>query len=158
VIPRIAPRDTIDNGREMSGEAELWGNAPLELSLPSNRIDVWRVGLDTPKPSDRASCAVLSPDEVSRAGRFRFPCDRVRFVAWRTALRNILGRYLRVSPAEPTPIGTVSSQSAVQAACYEISMPRLEDNEADLVIRLLLVRTILRPIHPDKEETVRNRN
>jgi hypothetical protein len=36
-------------------------------------------------------------------------------------------------------------------------MSGLEDKEADLVIRLLLVPTISRPIHPDTEETVRNR-
>jgi hypothetical protein len=30
-------------------------------------------------------------------------------------------------------------------------MPGLEDDEADLVIRLLLVPAIVRSIHPDKE-------
>ena len=100
MIRRVVLRDTIGGGGRMGREAELWQTAPLELSLPSDRIDVWRVRLDTPEPSDRPSRDVLSSDEVSRAGRFHFPRDRVRFVECRTALRNILGRYLRVSPAE----------------------------------------------------------
>jgi hypothetical protein len=36
-------------------------------------------------------------------------------------------------------------------------MPGLEDGEADLVIRLLLVPAILGSIHPDQEDPVRNR-
>jgi hypothetical protein len=36
-------------------------------------------------------------------------------------------------------------------------MPGLQDGEADLVIRLLLVPAILRPVHPNQEKTVRNR-
>jgi hypothetical protein len=36
-------------------------------------------------------------------------------------------------------------------------MPGLENGEADLVIRLLLVPAILGPVHPDQEDPVRNR-
>jgi hypothetical protein len=32
----------------------------------------------------------------------------------------------------------------------------LEDDNADLVVRFLLVPAILRPVHPDKEQTIRN--
>ena len=47
---------------------------------------------------------------------------------------------------------------AVQAAGHETpgQMPGLEDSEADLVIRLLLVPAILRPIHPNQEKAIRN--
>ena len=48
---------------------------------------------------------------------------------------------------------------AVQAAGHETpgQVPGLEDGEADLVIRLLLVPAILGPIHPDQEDPIRNR-
>jgi 4'-phosphopantetheinyl transferase len=84
----------------MSGETELWQIAPGELSLPSNRIDVWKLGLDTPEPRGRAPLELLSPDEVSRAERFHFPRDRMRFVKCRAALRDTLGRYMSLHPAE----------------------------------------------------------
>ena len=48
---------------------------------------------------------------------------------------------------------------AIQAAGHETpgQMLGLEDGEADLVIRLLLVPAILGSIHPDQEDPVRNR-
>jgi 4'-phosphopantetheinyl transferase len=42
----------------------------------------------------------LSPDELERAGRFRFPKDRAHFVAAHGALRHILAGYLECRPAE----------------------------------------------------------
>lgn len=39
---------------------------------------------------------VLSPDEQERAGRFRFERDRRRWVTCRSALRQILGKYMDV--------------------------------------------------------------
>ncbi len=41
-----------------------------------------------------AKLGVLSPDERTRAGRFRFATDRHRFVGSRILLRGILGHYL----------------------------------------------------------------
>ena len=48
---------------------------------------------------------------------------------------------------------------AVEAPGHETpgQMLGLEDGEADLVIRFLLVPAILGPIHPDQEDPVRNR-
>lgn len=40
----------------------------------------------------------LSPGEWARAGRFRQPADRDRFVAMRTVLRDVLARYLQIAP------------------------------------------------------------
>src|SRR5258706_3063768 len=47
---------------------------------------------------------------------------------------------------------------AIQPTGHEATgqMLWLEDSEADLVIRFLLVPATLRPIHPNKEQTIRN--
>jgi 4'-phosphopantetheinyl transferase len=42
----------------------------------------------------------LAEDERQRAARFHFARDRDRFIAARGFLRDVLGRYLRVAPAE----------------------------------------------------------
>jgi 4'-phosphopantetheinyl transferase len=44
--------------------------------------------------------AVLSEDELERAGRFHFERDRRRFVTGRSTLRQIVARYLDASPRE----------------------------------------------------------
>ncbi|HEY89984.1 MAG TPA: 4'-phosphopantetheinyl transferase superfamily protein [Thermoflexia bacterium] len=44
--------------------------------------------------------AILSPAEQSRAARLRFPAPRTRFILARGLLRELLGRYLDVPPAE----------------------------------------------------------
>jgi 4'-phosphopantetheinyl transferase len=87
-------------GTSMSVEAEVWRKAPVELTHPSDRVDVWKVWLDSAELSSEALPGILAPDEVERARRFHFDRDRIRFIACRTALRTILARYLQMSPIE----------------------------------------------------------
>jgi len=62
-------------------------------------VHVWHVPLSIPvRPS------LLSEDERLRADRFRFDRDRDRFVACRSALRQILGDYLH-QPADRLVFG-----------------------------------------------------
>ena len=56
--------------------------------------------LDESIPLPAFLASVSAPDEVARAERFRFARDRVGFLKGRGALRNILGRYLKVRPAD----------------------------------------------------------
>lgn len=74
--------------------AHAWGPPPRESSLGPGAVHAWRVGLDRPHGDDSR----LAPDERDRAGRFRAERDRLRFVASRSALRAILGRYLGRPP------------------------------------------------------------
>ncbi len=58
-------------------------------------VDVWPLALDgAPDPS------FISPDEMERAARFRFPIHRTRFISCRSALRRILAGYVDVPPQE----------------------------------------------------------
>lgn len=58
-------------------------------------MHLWRVLLDV-LPADH-SC--LAPDEETRAGKLVHLRHRYRFVAMRSALRAILGRYLQIPPS-----------------------------------------------------------
>ncbi len=68
------------------------------LPLKSNAIHLWEGSLDL-SPEDLASFQmILSDDEKTRAARFKFPCDRQRFIVARGLLRQLLGQYLGQSP------------------------------------------------------------
>ena len=60
--------------------------------------EVWTIPLNKPNLTDDA--AILSQDEKARAARFRFEDDRIRWIRAHSALRQILGNLLNVSPTE----------------------------------------------------------
>ena len=60
-------------------------------------VHVWRARLDCPTLAN-GSVALLSADERTRAARFRFEADAVRFTVARACLRQILAAYLDIDP------------------------------------------------------------
>lgn len=66
--------------------------------LASGEVHIWRVDIGRPiaVPTELST---LSPDERARAARFRRPEDRTRSIVSRTALRDLLARYVRAAPA-----------------------------------------------------------
>jgi 4'-phosphopantetheinyl transferase len=66
--------------------------APPDYSGPP--VDIWQIDLDQSAPEDS-----LSSDERQRADRLQVPLMRRRFVAARTALRDILSGYTGLEPA-----------------------------------------------------------
>jgi 4'-phosphopantetheinyl transferase len=77
-----------------------WLTPPSKLSLGKDQVHLWRACLDLPAYILQNLTSVLSPDEISRASRFVFDKDRNHFVVARAILREILGGYLNVEPAE----------------------------------------------------------
>jgi 4'-phosphopantetheinyl transferase len=75
-----------------------WPPALSPDSFPVNRIDLWRVSLDSPA-TEEDEASVLSSDEIARANRFHFEKDRLHFIRCRAALRRLLGKYLTI-PAD----------------------------------------------------------
>jgi 4'-phosphopantetheinyl transferase len=65
--------------------------------LAANELHVWQISLTAP---ELHAPSPLSQDEIERAQRFRFDRDRLRFIAARSALRNILAQYLGIAPEE----------------------------------------------------------
>jgi 4'-phosphopantetheinyl transferase len=74
--------------------AEDWRSPPLKLTLAAGDVHLWRWRLDR-AVGDRQ---LLAPDEQLRADRFRFDPDRQSFVAARSGMRRILGRYFDCDP------------------------------------------------------------
>jgi 4'-phosphopantetheinyl transferase len=61
-------------------------------------VDLWAADLEATPPRDRP--AWLSADERARAARYRRPRDRQRFERRRGWLRQVLGAYLGLPPAD----------------------------------------------------------
>ena len=86
--------------RMSADPGHLWVAAPKALSLTYDQIHVWRAHLGPMRADVQALERVLTPDEVDRAERYRFPEDRERYIITRNVLRAILGRYLHQAPAD----------------------------------------------------------
>ncbi len=76
----------------------LWESAPVDYTLPSGEVHVWRMELDQPAERVEALGRSLSAEELARANRFQFDRDRQHFVVARGLLRFLLGRYTAREP------------------------------------------------------------
>ena len=74
-----------------------WPPGPVRPQLAPGEIHLWRASLDDPVRLSGAE-AVLSRDELFRAGRFARVRDRERFISAHGALRMVLGLYLASDP------------------------------------------------------------
>lgn len=83
----------------MSDFTGAWLLPPSELKLAPGEVHVWRVGLNCSPSKLESYRQILNEDELNRAARFYFERDRRRFVVGRAVLRNILGLYLKETPA-----------------------------------------------------------
>jgi len=74
-----------------------WPAGPVHPIVKPGEIHLWRAALDNPIRLAGAE-AVLSRDEILRAGQFARPVDRERYIAAHGALRMVLGLYLSADP------------------------------------------------------------
>lgn len=77
-----------------------WFPAPVGLKLGADDVHLWRASLNCDAPVLSRLETTLSSDEMARANRFVFSTDRNHFVAARGILRELLGTYLMLPPAE----------------------------------------------------------
>jgi 4'-phosphopantetheinyl transferase len=83
----------------MNSPSERWQSPPENLNLKDgDETHLWRIDLKPESADTRFSPAVLSPDERRRAGKYHFEKDRKQFINARAALREILSRYLDITP------------------------------------------------------------
>ena len=76
-----------------------WNAAPGGLTLVEGEVHVFCAPLDVPRKRLQELVQPLSDDEWQRAGRFHFERDRLRFLAGRGTLREILSLLLQRQPA-----------------------------------------------------------
>jgi 4'-phosphopantetheinyl transferase len=72
------------------------GASTASPTLTDGEIHVWRQSLEPWSHPVERYRSVLSPDELQRAGRFRFDRDRNEFLVSRATLRTLLGCYLDI--------------------------------------------------------------
>lgn len=77
---------------------QSWVAGPAAPQAPTNCVDVWRIPLNPPDSALIRLENWLTRDERQRAWRFRFPEHQRQFTAAHGCLREILSRYLRVTP------------------------------------------------------------
>ncbi len=96
----IAPMvETTQHGRiDPHFDIESWRPGPSAPSLADDSVHIWSVPLVFPDDHVADLAALLSVDERERAQRFRFDRHRRRFIAARSSLRLILGRYTGDDP------------------------------------------------------------
>jgi len=75
-----------------------WAHPPDVLRLKVGEVHLWRADLSARLPAGFES--VVSPDELERAGRFRFKEDGQRHLLSSYAVREVLSRYLSVAPGD----------------------------------------------------------
>jgi 4'-phosphopantetheinyl transferase len=71
----------------------------LPLRLDRRDVHLWSLRLGPLECDLDTLSETLHPDEIARAGRFRFERDRRSYVAARGLIRTILGLYVNVPPA-----------------------------------------------------------
>ena len=78
-----------------------WQATPACLpDLTATAVHVWRANLHCNATQLLQLQRLLSPDEITRAQRFKFPRHQHRFIAARGMLRQLLARYLQQSAAD----------------------------------------------------------
>jgi 4'-phosphopantetheinyl transferase len=90
--------ETYQEEPSFSGNSYPFNRSPLDL--PEGDVHVWKARLNFGEAALRHMNNLLSEDEKKRASRFVFQPDRDRFIASRGVLRELLGKYLQMPPAE----------------------------------------------------------
>ena len=72
----------------------------LNFSIEPQTIHLWHIQFSELENQEKSLLLLLSPDEIARADRFRFPIHRLRFILARGILRKILSFYTGIPPAE----------------------------------------------------------
>jgi 4'-phosphopantetheinyl transferase len=79
---------------------DTWQPAPAQVDMRPQQLHLWQLDLDSLQSLDGENPTPLSQDELARTARFHFERDRKRFANARVGLRNILSRYVHISPGE----------------------------------------------------------
>lgn len=76
------------------------GTMNATFSLHPKVVHLWRVWLPDLSTQEAELTQILSPDELARAARFRFPIHKQRFIIARGVLRQLLSLYMKKPAAE----------------------------------------------------------
>jgi len=90
-------------GETQNADTQLsWPLPPCQFDLAEDEVHVWCASLRRAEADYSAGLALLDAEERARAASFHFEGDRKHFIARRSLLRGILGRYLKIEPSQIT--------------------------------------------------------
>lgn len=81
-------------------EVSAWDTPPVSPTLLAGEVQIWAAPLELNQATLDAFFRTLSASERARAERFHFTRDRQFYIAAHGILRDVIGRYLRLPPAE----------------------------------------------------------
>jgi len=84
----------------IKSSTQKWERVHRFKEIDLGVVHLWKLNLDSSKDKLIVLWNILSSDEKDRANKFYFEKDRVHFVKCRASLRNLLGNYLGLKPAE----------------------------------------------------------
>lgn len=97
--PGDSVRECPSTGKRVEGPGAPSCATSRRIAVPAPDLDVRIVSLGCDARQVEQSAAMLSADEVLRAGRFHFERDRRRFIVARAMLRCLLAEHTGTSPA-----------------------------------------------------------
>jgi 4'-phosphopantetheinyl transferase len=77
-----------------------WELPDFVPALGSRQVHLWVIDHQRLSPQVFTQAALVSYEERQRAGAYHFRRDRIRYLAVRSVLRDLLARYLGMKPAE----------------------------------------------------------
>jgi 4'-phosphopantetheinyl transferase len=134
---------------------------PAHLDLNSKDVHVWWASLDPPWKSLPELIMLLSDDEKARAKRFHFEHHRLRYVAGRACLRQLLGSYLGLHPAQVefdySQLGKPMLKNTFEGQVLQFNLSNSEDRVLIAFSWERLIGIDLEYIHPvpDKDNIAR---
>ncbi|CAH0342918.1 4'-phosphopantetheinyl transferase superfamily protein [Rhizobium sp. CECT 9324] len=131
----------------------MLGDAPQTTA--SCPIDIWSWSLDMPSGEDTKFGTCLSHDELERASRFVRSDDTRRYIAGRTGLRSILGRYLDTAPSDISFSYSESGKPGIQstgARPLEFNLSHSGDQALLAVSRQFVLGVDIEQIKPIAED------
>ncbi|MDQ3194604.1 MAG: 4'-phosphopantetheinyl transferase superfamily protein, partial [Bacteroidota bacterium] len=69
------------------------------MNIPDHEIHIYSIDSNKFHTDTESLQHILSPDEISKAIRFRFEKDKLNYILFRSSLRKILSLYLNTDPA-----------------------------------------------------------
>lgn len=76
-----------------------WEKKPL-FEVAEDTVCIWQIKIEPEVRRIEKLSALLKPDELERANRYRHEKDRIRFITSRGSLRMLLSNYLKKEPAD----------------------------------------------------------
>jgi 4'-phosphopantetheinyl transferase len=134
---------------------------PAHLELNSEDVHIWWASLDLPRENLSKLIKLLSDDEKARAWRFHFEHHRLRYIAGRAYLRQLLGGYLGLRPAQIefdyNPLGKPVLKNISDGQVLQFNLSNSEDRVLISFNWERLIGIDLEFIHPvpDKDNIAR---